>query len=369
MADDADSGDKTEDPTPKRLQKAREDGDVAKSNDLSGAVLLMGMLMLLWLAGGPLFGGMMDATRATFGEALSTPQRSGDAGAAVLAFARHVGPAAAALAGGAVVLAALAHLVQTGPMLAPKKLEPKLSKLNPISGAKNIFFEPKTYVQFLMGLAKIGVVSAVAVVSVRAHLPEILGLGELAPPTAFGAGAWVVFMIGVKVAGALLLLAILDFAYQKYRHKQQLKMTKQQVKEELKSMEGDPQMKSRRRQIAQQRAMERAKTAVPSADFVVTNPTHFAVALKYDAAAMHAPTCVAKGADRVALRIRELAAAHKVPIVEKPPLARALWKDVGVGEPIPEAHYAAVAEILAYVYEMDAAAGKAARARAAKKSA
>jgi flagellar biosynthetic protein FlhB len=156
----------------------------------------------------------------------------------------------------------------------------------------------------------------------------------------------------MRIATVLLVLAILDYLYQRFRIEKELKMTKEEVKEEMKRMEGDPKIKSRRRQIAQQAAMQRLKKDVPTADVVVTNPTHFAVALKYDPTGMAAPRVIAKGQDFLALKIREIAAEAGIPILERPPLARTLYRTVEVGQEIPEQLYAAVAEILAYVYEL-----------------
>jgi flagellar biosynthetic protein FlhB len=168
----------------------------------------------------------------------------------------------------------------------------------------------------------------------------------------FNLGASLVYAIGIRIAIVLLILAILDYVYQRFRVEKELKMTKQEIKEEMRRMEGDPKIKQRRRQIALQGAMQRVKKDVPTADVVVTNPTHYAVALKYDPTGMSAPKVVAKGQDFLALRIREIAAGAGVPILERPPLARSLYRLVEVGQEIPEQFYAAVAEILAYVYEL-----------------
>jgi flagellar biosynthesis protein FlhB len=162
----------------------------------------------------------------------------------------------------------------------------------------------------------------------------------------------VIFSVGVRIALLLLVLALIDYAYQRFRVQKELRMTKREVKEEMRRMEGDPLMKQRRRQIAVQMAQQRLKNDVPTADVVVTNPTEFAVALKYDSASMHAPKVVAKGTGYMAMRIRELAIGSGVPILERPPLARALYRMCEVGQEIPEQFYTAVAEILAYVYEL-----------------
>jgi len=160
------------------------------------------------------------------------------------------------------------------------------------------------------------------------------------------------FKLGIRLSAALLVLALLDVAWQRYKHERDLRMTKEEVKDELRSMEGDPQVKQRRRQVQLQLAIQRIRRDVPTADVVVTNPTHFAVAIRYDATAMVAPKVVAKGADHLALRIRQVAQEFGIPIVERAPLARALYADVEVGDNIPERFYRVVAEILAYVYEL-----------------
>ncbi|MCP4245577.1 MAG: EscU/YscU/HrcU family type III secretion system export apparatus switch protein [bacterium] len=168
----------------------------------------------------------------------------------------------------------------------------------------------------------------------------------------FGLGAALVFQLGMTLAIVLLVLALIDYAYQRYKHERDLKMTKEEVKDELRSMEGDPVVKRRRREVQMQLAYPRLQKEVPGADVVVSNPTHVAVAIKYDADTMASPRVVAKGADLMALRIRQLAAASGVPIMERPPLARALYESVQVGQEVPERFYQAVAEILAYVYEL-----------------
>jgi flagellar biosynthetic protein FlhB len=167
-----------------------------------------------------------------------------------------------------------------------------------------------------------------------------------------GVGAELFFTLGLRLALVLLFLAILDFGYQRYKTTQELKMTKEEVKDELRSMEGDPKLRQRRRQIQMEMTLQRIRTAVPKADVVITNPTEFAVAIQYDAETMLAPKVTAKGADHMARRIRELAIEHGVPIVERKPLAQALYRTVDVGQEIPAQFYKAIAEILAYVYEL-----------------
>ena len=358
MPEDSDQ-DKTEDATPQRQREAREEGNVAKSADLTSTFLVAGLLVTLKLFGPRLLESWRQVVLLMLGEgelgrldARLLPQTMKEVGL-------HVAGGLAPIFISVIVLAVVANVAQVGFLYAPKKLAPNLGAMNPIKGFGKIFGSGKSYVGLLMNLGKMALAGAVAWHAIEASLPEIVSLQGLDMAAAAGLGARVVFGVAIKVAVVLLVLAVVDYAYQRFNHGQQLKMTKQQVKEEMKRMEGDPQIKARRRQIAMQRAMGRIRQDVPTADVIVTNPTHFAVAIKYDEGAMHAPRVVAKGADLLAMRIRELATAGGVPIVERPPLARALYKAVEVGQEIPEDFYSAVAELLAYVYQLDRAAAAA----------
>ena len=201
-------------------------------------------------------------------------------------------------------------------------------------------------------LLKLAAVALTAWLAVKGIMSRVVMAHMVDHVEVLGLGADVVFHVGVRVAIVILLLAFLDFAYQRYRHEKQLKMTKQEVKEEMKRMDGDPVMKRRRREVQQQLAVQRIRNAVPKADVVVTNPTHFAVAIRYESKDMAAPKVVAKGADFLAQHIREIASTFSIPIVERPELARMLYRNVEVGQEVPERFYRAVAEVLAYVYEL-----------------
>ena len=358
MADDqgGNDQDKTEDPTPKRRQEAREEGNIAKSQDLSAAVILLCFPMLLWLLGPLLLSSLSDITRAFLGPELGKVTTS-DLDIALTQVGLKLLWGVVPLFLIVAAIAFVANVLQVGFLFAPKKLQWSANGLNPINGFKRMFFEPKPYVGCVMNTGKMILAGGVAYWAVKSEVGNMVALQGIAFPAVIAAGAGVVFGIILKVAAVLLVLAVADFAYQRYNHEQKLKMTKQQVKDEMKRMEGDPQIKMRRRQIAMQRAMNRIRTDVPQADVIVTNPTHFAVALKYDEHAMNAPKVVAKGGDHLAFKIREIAQQHGVPIVERPPLARALYGGVEVGQEIPEDFYAVVAELLAYVYQLDRAAG------------
>ena len=352
MPDDA--GDKTEAPTPRRRQEAREEGNVAKSTDLTAAAMLMAACLVLWLGGDRLLVHGRDVLVSMLGGS-ATPHPARAEGVVQIlgiggwAMVEALGPLLlAVMAIGIIVMA-----VQVGPVLSAKPITPSLNKLNPAKGFKNIF-GLRAAVRLGMSLGKVIIVGAVAAWVIRDELPAVLQLAGLEVGPAFVASAQLTFALAIKLAAVLLVLALLDYAYQKWQQEQDLKMTKQEVREEHKRMDGDPSIKQRRQRVARQLAMQRLSGSVPTADVIVTNPTHFAVALKYTAGEMAAPKVVAKGADFMAMRVRQLAAQHSIPVVERPPLARALFAGCEVGQQVPPEHYAAVAEVLAYVYRLAA---------------
>jgi flagellar biosynthetic protein FlhB len=355
-----DTGDKTEAPTPRRRQEAREQGNIARSPDLTAAVLLIGMLMLLKSFGPGLVASLKTLVAEMLSRASLADLSCAGLGAQLLRGLVTAGRALAPMFVGVVILAIVINLLQVGLFFNTKRLQPNLRALNPFKGLSKLFGKSQTLVQLGMNLLKLTLVACVAYSAVHGRLEQIISVQGLSFSQIFGLGAEVIYSIGIRIGVLLLVLAIVDYAYQRFRIERELKMTKQEVKEEMRRMEGDPKIKGRRRQIAIQMATQKLKKDVPTADVVVTNPTEFAVALKYDNTAMHAPRVIAKGQGFMAARIREIAIAHGVPILERKPLARALYKLVDVGQEIPEQFYAAVAEILAYVYELS---GKATAAR------
>jgi flagellar biosynthesis protein FlhB len=358
MAEDL--GDKTEAPTPRRRQEARDQGNIARSPDLTAAVLLLAIIFMLdWY--GPGLVGALKAVMAEIlgGDAIRNPG-SDHAMMPLLVAIRMVARALAPLLIGAMIVAILVNLAQVGLFFSFNRIQPRISALNPFKGLSKIFSGRDGLVHLVMSMLKLILVTLVAYSAIHGRLPLILSAQQLSFVQVFGLGTEIVYSIGLRIGAVLLILAIIDYVYQRWRTEQQLKMSKQDIKEEMRRMEGDPQIKSRRRQIAMQRVMQGIRANVPTADVVVTNPTEFAVALKYDADAMIAPKVVAKGTDYLAMQIRQIAIEHGVPILERPPLARALYRHVDVGQEIPEQFYSAVAEILAYVYELS---GKAQRTR------
>lgn len=356
-----DNGDKTEAPTPRRRTEAQEQGNVARSPDLAAAALLLAAMLLLNGFGS----GVVKSLRGLVAEMLSPASMSdlttSSALSGCLRAVTAMGSALAPLLGGVVVVAIAVNVAQVGFTLNPQRLAPNLAALNPLNGVGRIFGRGRGTVRLLLDALKVVLLGGVAYSAVHGRLGQIITVQQLSFIQIFFLGAQIVYSIGLRIGIVLLILAIIDYIYQRWRVEQDLKMTKQEVKDEMRRMEGDPKIKQRRRQIAMQIAHQKLKKDVPTADVIVTNPTEYAVALKYDAATMHAPRVVAKGRGLIAQRIREIAIASGIPILERKPLARALFKMVEVGQEIPEQFYSAIAEILAYVYELS---GKAKAKRA-----
>ncbi|MEQ9453282.1 MAG: flagellar biosynthesis protein FlhB [Phycisphaeraceae bacterium] len=350
MAESA--AERTEPATPKKRQKAREDGNIAKSMDLTAAVALLLGIVLLYILGRQIFTGLIDHVERSLNQAFSNnPARTGDLPAMLLDGIHVLLWLITPFMAGLAFIALLSTLYQVGPLLTTKVLEPKLSRFNLIKGAQQMV-NLRAFVRLIQSMAKVIALLGLGGILVYLDLEHLKHLAHLEVAPAFLAASELAFDLALKLAIMLLVLGILDYTYQKWQHEEDLKMSKQDVKEEMRSMDGDPMMKQRRARVARQLAMQRIGQAIPGADVIVTNPTHYAVALRYDADTMKAPKVIAKGADLLAMRIRQLAAIHGVPILERKELARALYRDVEPGMEIPAEHYTAVAEILAYVYRL-----------------
>jgi flagellar biosynthetic protein FlhB len=346
-----DNGDKTEAPTQRRREEAREQGQIARSADLVAAALLLGLLLLMAGFGQRLIAALKVLMEHLLSADLLTSTSTGELTTGLASPLTAVAAALAPVLIGGILIGILANLIQVGFFLSPKRLQPNLETLNPVAGFARLC-RADNFAHLAINLLKLGLVTALAWSAVHGRLNQIVTVQTQQPLQAFTLGASLVYAVGLRIAVLLLVLAILDYAWQKWRHEQQLRMTKQEVKEEMRRMEGDPKLKQRRRQLAIQMALKSLKKNVPTADVVITNPTHFAVALKYEQTTMHAPRVVAKGQDLMAQRIREIAVEHGIPVIERKPLARALYRLCEVGHEIPEQFYSAVAEILAYVYEI-----------------
>jgi flagellar biosynthetic protein FlhB len=350
MADD-DNGEKTEQPTDRRRQEAREQGNIARSADLTAAGLLIGVASLLYFTAG---GMVTDLLRYLEGSLeqdawlrLDRGMLMSHFGNGLILFLRSVLPSMLIL-----LIAAIAtNLLQVGFLISTESLTPQWSRINPITGFQRLF-SLKGLVRLFGSLLKLTLLGIVAFWYSVGKMPSLLSLHSVDPAVAGISIGQSMIVLAFFLAGTLLALAILDYGYQYWQFEQEIRMTKQEIREEHRQMEGDPQIRQRRREIHRKLASSRQLQDVKGADFVVTNPTHLAVAIKYDAKKMAAPVVVAKGEGFMAERIRTIAAEYRVPIIEKKPLARALYKTVKVGRPIPLDLYEAVAEILAYVYRL-----------------
>ena len=344
--------DRTEAPTQRRREESRQKGQVARSSDLTAACTLLGAVLLLYFAGERLWTGMAVLVRQSLAVSEGSNPTRADMLSADLAFsAKLMAESISPIAVGIAVVALAATVGQVGFLLTAKPLKPDFARLSPLRGVKNLI-GMRAGVRLGMSVGKIAIIISLAAFIIAQEMPRILGLAELETTAMFKTSVGLVFSLAVKLALLLVLLAVLDYAYQRWQHERDLMMTKQEVKEELKRMEGDPLIRQRRTRVARQLALQRIGHAVPKADVVVTNPTHYAIALRYESGRMKAPKVVAKGADYLAIRIRQLAAAHDVPLVERRELAQAMYRSVEVGQEVPPQFYNAVAEILAYVYRL-----------------
>ena len=242
--------------------------------------------------------------------------------------------------------------MQNGLVVSAEPLKPKLEKLSPISGFKRIF-SLKSWVEFIKGIFKISLIGAAATVLLWPEAATVIKTVEIEMVGVMVILQSLTLKLLVGVAALVLVIALLDFLYQRFEHQKQLRMSRKDLQDEYKQTEGDPHIKARLKGLRAERARRRMMADVPNATVVITNPTHFAVALLYEAGEMAAPRAVAKGADLTALKIREIAEAHNVPIVENPPLARALYAAIDLGDDVPPEHYQAVAEVIGYVMRLE----------------
>ena len=348
MAEDKEG--KTEPATPRRRQEAFDSGNFAKSHDLSSAVILLTGLLLIRFLGQSIVVQLSDVLKALLGNNYWANQTELIDNSLRLA-ARPIISIMWPILLTMLLVAILVNVMQVGMRFTTKPLTPNLAKLNPIAGMGRLFAGQNVF-QLAMNLVKLTVVIAVAYTRIQSQLPQVMNLSGIDFPQNMIVGFGMVLDLGQRIAVALLILAILDWIYRKWKFERDIRMSKQEIKDESKSMDGDPEIKGRRRALARKMILQRNHSDVPRADVVVTNPTHLAIALKYDPETMKAPRVVAKGADYLALRIRQVAIAHSVPLVERKSLAQALYKSVEVGQEVPPEFYQAIAEILSYVYEI-----------------
>lgn len=352
MAEDQDQSQKTEEPTQKRLEDARKKGQVATSRELNNALMISAATAFLALLSPGVTNDLSVALMPFLQIPDQMPTTITDLQMLIMELMKQVG-AALLLPALLFACAAIASgLLQNGIVISTEPLKPKLEKISPISGAKRIF-SLKSIVEFIKGILKITLIGAAAILLLWPETATIIRTtdAELIVTTILLQSLTVKLLFGVAVL--VIAVAVLDILYQRFEHQKQLMMSRKDLMDEFKQTEGDPHVKARLKGLRAERARQRMMAEVPNATVVVTNPTHFAVALYYDTNGKAAPRVVAKGVDSLAHRIREIATESQVPIVENPPLARALFASIDLGEEIPPEHYQAVAEVIGYVMRLE----------------
>jgi len=352
MAEENDnSQEKTEEPTPRRLEKAKEDGQTARSKELAT------MSVLLAGAGGLLmFGGSLGATLESIMRDAFVIERAAIYDTRHMSVQLILSAKAAAFALSPILImllvAAIAGSIGIGGLLfSAKAIAPKASRMNPIKGLGRMF-SMRSLIELVKAIAKVGLVLAVAILILNLRTEDLLAIAEEPIVPAMAHVVWTLGWSFFVLSCATIIIAIIDVPFQIYDHQKKLRMTKQEVKDEYKDTEGKPEVKGKIRQLQREMAQRRMMQDVPTADVVITNPTHYAVALKYNQDSMGAPVVVAKGADEIAFKIMEIAREHKVEILRTPPLTRAVYHNTDVGQEIPDGLYMAIAQVLAYVFQL-----------------
>jgi flagellar biosynthetic protein FlhB len=344
------SGERTEAPTPRRRQDARRQGNVAKSHELVTSGVLLAAVIALRNVGPGIWNNLAGVVHDGLAQRTSGDLTPDVAMGLGLQAAQRALLALAPLFAIIAITSIALNLAQTGLLLNGSSLKPKASRLNPATGAKRLVSK-QGGVEFLKAIAKMIAAGTVVAITLRGQLGEIAMLGQMPPRAAGAMLASLAFDVAIRGAVALFFVAVLDWVWQRRQYMSKLRMTREEVKQEMKESDGDPQVKAAIRRKRQQ-LMNRMISAVPRADVVVTNPTHYAVALKYDPVSMAAPMVIAKGEQLLAQRIKEVARRAGIPVLEEPPLARALYAAVPVGQYIPGNLFHAVAEVLAFVYSL-----------------
>lgn len=339
MADE----ERTEQATPRKRQEARKKGQVARSTEINGAALFLALVLLLPMA--MRWGG--ERLLVSFQHQILQAGTMRLSDAMLISALAFLAP----LMAGAFLIALLTNAMQVGIHLTAQPLQPDLNRINPLRGFQRLFSQ-RSIVELVKAVLKFGLIAWVAWRTLQAETERLVFAGQLPMPYALAPTTEALYQVGIRVGALWLVLAILDYLYQRWDFEKTIRMSRYELKEEYKQMEGDPYLRARIRQKMQEAAKQRSTRDVRRADVVVTNPVTYAVALRYDRTSMNAPRVVAKGKGWLAQRIREEALRWHVPIVPNPPLARSLYAQVELGEEIPNTLYQAVAEVLAYVYRL-----------------
>lgn len=354
MAEDGEQPDdsqKTEEPTPKKLEEARKKGQVALSREVNNWVMLFAGTIVLMAFSGPVFRDLTMLMQSYIEHAHQIPEGPGGLHIALGEGLKKVLLLLALPLAFLCFAAFISPFVQVGPLFAPEIIKPDISKISPAKGFSRLF-SMRSLMEFVKGLIKIVVISIVGLIILYPYFGQLDHLVGLPVPLLMDEMKSLIIRLMIGVLIALMVIAVADLLYQRWEHYKRMRMTKQEMKDEYKQTEGDPHIKARLRQLRAEKARQRMMQAVPRADVVITNPTHYSVALEYKPDTMDAPVCIAKGVDQIALRIREVAKEHKIVLYENVPLARALYDTVDIDETIPTEHYKAVAEVISYVFKL-----------------
>lgn len=346
------SEEKTEKATPKKQQDTRKKGQVPKSNDVTAAIMILGIFLFLWFSGSFIIERLLNIVRMSYQEFLTWELTEKNIEIMFITLAKEGAIALAPIMVIAFVFAIVGNIMQVGFLFTGEQMKFDLKKLDPIKGVKRIF-SVKALVELAKSLLKISFISSVVAGIIWNNKDEVLFLSQKPVGQSATYIGDTLILVGLAVGATLLVLSVLDYIYQKFDHNKQIRMTKKEIRDEHKNIEGDPQIKGKIKQKQREMSQRRMMDAVPTADVIITNPTHYAVALKYDKSKAQAPIVVAMGVDNVAQKIKQIAKAHNVVQVENRPLARGLYAQSEIGRVIPEDFFQAVAEVLAYVYKIN----------------
>jgi flagellar biosynthetic protein FlhB len=348
---DTDDSQKTEDPTGRRLQEARDSGQVANSREVNNLFMILALTISVVAFGGSIARDIVNLSLPFIEAPDKVPTDIGHLttlGWKLMGMILLSGAAPLALA---MIAAFASGYLQFGLVLSGESLMPSLDKISPLAGLKRIF-SSRSLSEFVKGLLKLAIVGSIAFWILMPSIGDVHKLIGMEAVQLLAVIRQLIDRLLIAVLSALVAITLADLLYQRYEYTKQLRMSRQELKDEARESEGDPLVKGRLRQLRMERARKRMMAEVPKADVVVTNPTHFAVALRYDQSEMQAPKVIAKGADAVAHKIREVAAAAEVPVVENPPLARGLYASVEIDQEVPPEFYKAVAEVIGYIYKL-----------------
>lgn len=349
--EDQDESSKTEDPTPKKLEEARKKGQVPLSREVNNWVMIMAGTLVILGMGPSMMENMMLVLRTYIEQTANLPSMPGGMQFAVIEALREVLKIIALPLLFLMAAAFLGPFLQIGPLFAPEIIKMDLSKVSPSKGFSRLF-SMRSIMEFVKGIFKLIIISVVGLVILKPYFNGVEHMVGLPIPNALDEMKTMVLQLLIGIIIVLAVIAAIDLLYQRHEHMKKMRMTKQELKDEYRQSEGDPMVKSKLRQLRQEKARARMMQAVPEADVVITNPTHYSVALKYEPEKDDAPKVVAKGVDDLAMRIREVARENDVMILPNPPLARVLFETVEIDEAVPPEHYKAVAEIISYVFRL-----------------